>query len=296
MPRLLDEHRPNLIWRVLVDVVGRPAGSPAVRRARGDADAQPPVSDLLAALGPGGSGATPWHRYRGAAWLLVAAVELGADPGDPRLGDAGAALLRESTRSGALAPEGEKLPCATARAAAALAALGFGGELRLSEALAWLESLPHSRDGGWPCRRHGAHGRSCPVTAVALLDASVSTEEVSGRGLARRAAESLMEGTAARVSSRLGWPNLLRVDLAEMLSALARAGVAYDRRLRRALLKLQHMQDERGRWHTEVEAPRSLGLREEAAADDWVTLHAVTAIARYGEEAELPRMFPEKPE
>ena len=47
---LLDEARPNLQWRVLVELIGRPLDSPAVRRARGAANGVEPLASLLAEL------------------------------------------------------------------------------------------------------------------------------------------------------------------------------------------------------------------------------------------------------
>lgn len=296
MPWLLDPQRPNLMWRVLVDVVGRPRESPAVIRARGGADAQPPVSELLAGLQPGGEQrrrVTRWHHFSGLAWRVTAAVQLGADPSDPRL--QGAALrLMNTGHEGTLAPEGEALPCATARVVAALAGLGFGGELRFSEALAWLATLPRAARGGWRCDRHRGDG-GCEVTAAALLAAAESAPAVGGRGLVERAADSLLDGGLSRLAVQLGWPNLLRADLAEALAALARAGVPFDSRMKVALGRLQQLQDDRGRWLATAHPPRSLSLGADLAADGWVTLHAVTAMARYAEAAGLPRMYPERP-
>ena len=88
LPWLLDTGRPNLHWRVLLELIGRPPDSPAVRRARGGANAVGPVAALLADLHPDGTWATParsWARYAGTGWRLAAAVAWGADPEDPRL-------------------------------------------------------------------------------------------------------------------------------------------------------------------------------------------------------------------
>ena len=79
MPWLLDEDRPNLHWRVLVELLRRPVSSPAVLRARGGADAAEPIASLLAELDPDGSWATGvgyWRPYSGPGWRIVAAVQL----------------------------------------------------------------------------------------------------------------------------------------------------------------------------------------------------------------------------
>ena len=54
LPWLLDERHPNLHWRVLAELVGRPLASPAVVRSRGGANAVEPVAALLEALLPDG--------------------------------------------------------------------------------------------------------------------------------------------------------------------------------------------------------------------------------------------------
>ena len=64
LPWLLDDHRPNLLLRVLVELVGRPAGSPAVLRARGGANAVEPVASLPACQGSTHSILRPDHGRR----------------------------------------------------------------------------------------------------------------------------------------------------------------------------------------------------------------------------------------
>ncbi len=106
MPWLLDPSRPNLHWRVLSDLIHRPPDSPAVVRARGGADAVDPIAALLEDLKPDGSwvcDAGPWERFSGPGWRLVAAVQWGADPTDPRLHAASLRLLEEAPGGGAFA-------------------------------------------------------------------------------------------------------------------------------------------------------------------------------------------------
>jgi hypothetical protein len=91
---LLDETRPNLHWRVLVELIGRPAASPAVRRARDRADSAEPVASLLTKLEADGewlSRVPLWVPYRGFGWRF-------ADPG--RSGEA----ARDRSRRGWIGP------------------------------------------------------------------------------------------------------------------------------------------------------------------------------------------------
>lgn len=88
MPWLLDPSRPNLHWRVLTDLIHRPPDSRAVTSARGGADAVDPIATLLEDLSPDGAWVrtTPlWEKFAGPGWRLLAAVQWGGDPTDPRL-------------------------------------------------------------------------------------------------------------------------------------------------------------------------------------------------------------------
>ena len=301
VPWLLDDERPNLLWRVLLELVERPIDSVAVRRARGGASAAAPVAAILAHLLPDGT----WPAEGGAAppvddeTGLQAAVFLGADPEDPRLQALADRLLDRSFRPANTAP------CETARALQALARLGWPKDLRFQERLAWLaEEAPASRTGGWRCRQRGHAGADsgCAVTAVAVLGLLAEMGRTRDRGLLERASEALLEDHLwIGREPPDGWfepghPNLTRTDWVEALWALARARVSYDRRLHGALLKLQNAQDETGRWRMEARSVRTTGLaRAEAAGKPsrWVTLHALVALKAYAVPAGLPRLFPE---
>ena len=177
LPWLLDERQPNLHWRVLTELVGRPADSPAVLRAQGGGSAAQPVARLLADLLPDGtwsSAASTWSRYGGPAWRLIAAVQWGADPSDPRLKAAGERLLETAYGEGGVAVrKGEPpSPIVTARLVQALIGLGFGRHLRVQEALAWIEE-----DAG---ARVGTHGDR-QIAAAALLPALAAGGELRRR-------------------------------------------------------------------------------------------------------------------
>lgn len=283
LPWLLDEHRPNLHWRALVELVGRPADSPAVRRARGGANAVEPVAGLIADLQPDGESTSrlpTWSPYGGPGWRLVAAVQLGADPEDPRLHAASERLLEEAKGDGGLRrpsrPEPD--PKLTARALEAMVALGWSHHPRVQEWLAWLEAT-----AGW---------EEDPVAAVAVVAATGGGRRP---GLAGRAADGLgrlLVASRGRNFTILGHPNLLRTDLAEILGALAGAGIGWRPQWRRLLGKLQNRQDGLGRWSRLAPVPASLGFGEGDHLSRWITLEAVRALLTYAVEAGLPRLFP----
>jgi len=292
VPWLLDERRPNLLWRVLVELVGRPPDSPAVVRARGAASAFEPVAGLLERLAPDGTWmdrAAWWTRYAGRGWRLLAAAAWGADPEDPRLQRGFEHLLAETAGDGGFSSRpGEPLSAPlTGRIVEGLARAGRLRSLRAQEALAWLEE----------------EAALDPVSASATLSA-LSEPPGAGRSrLASRCAEVILDemGSAGRqpAAGRLGHPNLLRTDLLEMLRALAAAGVSFDRRMAVPLQVVQRLQDEQGRWPLGVAAPSSLPVGGErpqpSEPSPWLTLHAVRVLLRYSEEAALPRLFPHRP-
>ncbi len=301
LPWLLDDRHPSLLWRVLVELVGRPADAPAVARPRGGASADEPVATLLAELLPDGSWTTrarTWTPFSGPGWRLVAAVRLGADPEDPRL-RAGAERLLDGLREDGVVvrhPGGEPSPCLAARLVEVMSRLGLGRDRRVETLTAWLEEQPPGASGGWRCPHAGHSGAGgCPVTAVALLAAAAEGAERVRSRLLGRAAGAITVGLPVRAA--LGEVNLDRTDAAECLYALARCGVPYDPRLRPALLRVQAVQDASARWPVDAPAPRSLPTGEGQAKrlSGWVTLRAVVALLRWAAEAKLPRRFPMKP-
>jgi len=294
MSWLLDESRPNLHWRVLVEFVRRPPSSPAVIRARGGADAAEPIASLLADLNPDGTWETDvgyWKPYSGPGWRIVAAVQWGADPTDPRLQAAAERFLETAAGEGGFArgEGGDPVPWLTARMLQALADLGWCRHPRFQEGLAWLEEEASFDDGV-----------ACGVTAAALLGALSACPDQRRPALRSRAVKStlraLVEGRQSL--SHLGHPCLGRTDLAEMLWALARADVPFTPEMGPALARLQRRQIEGGRWRRDVPVPESLPVGVDIGAgkpSQWVSLRCVTALMRYAVEANLPRMYPKKP-
>ena len=287
---MLDEDRPNLHWRVLVELLRRPLTSPAVFRARGGADAAEPIASLLAELNPDGTWATGvgyWRPYSGPGWRIVAAVQWGADPTDPRLHAAAERFLETTAGEGGFARRegGDPVAWLTARMLHALADLGWCRHPRFQEALAWLEEEATIVRG---------------VTAVALLGVLTACPNQPRPALRSRVVEvilrELAEGTRSR--SRLGHPSLGRTDLAEMLSALARADVPFAPEMGPALARLQRKQLPGGIWSRDISPPATLPLGADpptSGPSRWVTLRCVTALMRYAVDANLPRMYPEKP-
>jgi hypothetical protein len=306
LPWLLDQRRPNLHWRVLVELVGRPPESMAVVRARGGADVVEPVASLIADLHPDGTWAADvplWRPYSGPGWRLLAAIQWGANPEDTRLQAAAEALLETAPGEGGFARRegGRAEPWLTARALQGLAELGWCRHSRFQEGLAWLEDGEANHpDGGWRAVGHHGLSRECCITAVALLGALTVCAGQQRKVLRGRAAESLKRIISRRgaAPARLGHPCLGRTDEAEILWALARAGCPLEPGMVAALRRVQRRQMKGGRWRREVAVPRSLPVpatRDPSTFSRWVTLRCVVALMNYAVEARLPRLFPQKP-
>jgi hypothetical protein len=305
LPWLLDPHRPNLHWRVLLELVRRPPESPAVVRARGGSDAVEPVASLIEDLDLEGSWALDvplWRPYAGPGWRLLAAVQWGANPADPRLQSAAEVLLETAPGEGGFARRegGPAIPWLTARVMHGLAELGWCRHPRFQEGLAWLEdSDANHPDGGWRVVGGQSVTGECKVTAVALLGALTACSDLRRQVLQRRSVESVVRTIAAATGSpaRLGHPDLGRTDEAELLWALARAGAPLEPVMVCALKRLQQCQMDGGRWRRDVPVPKSLPAPFEGALGDpsrWVTLKCVVALMHYAVEAQLPRMYPRK--
>ncbi len=100
--------------------------------------------------------------------------------------------------------------------------------------------------------------------------------------------------TNPAASTRIGHPNLLRTDLAEVFSTFASAAVGWRAEWRPALARLQRFQREEGRWRRSSAIPQSLGV-EARQPSKWITFKATKALLAYAVEAELPRLFPFPP-
>jgi hypothetical protein len=223
-----------------------------------------------------------WKPCAGPGWRLIAAVQWGANPEDPRLHAASQVLLETAPGDGGLLRPSSSRPDPqlTARVLETMVALGWGKHPRVQEWSAWFDATD-----GW---------ENDPATAVAVLAACRG----NGRPvLQARAVEGLghaLVNDSDRLA-RLGHPNFLRTDLAEIFANLAAADVGFRRPWRRLLKKLQAGQDGKGRWSRGSRVPRSLAVPEPEQPSKWVTLKAAKALLTYAVEAELPRLFPFPP-
>ena len=275
-------------------------------RARGGSDAVDPVASLIEDLYPDGSWASDvplWRPYSGPGWRMLAAIQWGANPADPRLQAAAEVLLETAPGEGGFArrENGDAVPWLTARLLHGLAELGWCRHPRFQEGLAWLEDGDANHPyGGWRAVGRQSATGECEVTAVALLGALTASSDRPRQVLKERAAESLVRTivSARAVPTRCCHPCLGRTDEVELLWALARAGVSLEPGMDLAVRRVQLRQMEGGRWRRDLPVPESLHVPDQGPLRDpsrWVTLKCVVALMAYAVDAQLPRMYPEKP-
>ena len=298
---LLADDEPGVVWRTLVELLGRPHDSPAAVRARLAARETGAAAILLAQQNPLGYWGSPiayGARWGGTAWHLMALAALGADPEDPRADRAAEVFVEQlQPRSGGFSAAKGRPPaaCFTAEVCVAMARFGYAHHPRVREAVAWLAE----RDGGaglWSCPelRHLVGG-ACPVAAVAVLrfvGELPPSERSQVARLAKRAGEGLVErGLFLEGNAPRGWwtfahPSLGRTDLLDALAALARLGWPAEPPLLAALLGVLGRQDSSGRWAPQQTAPFGDPVGQPSR---WLTLKALVAVAAYGDALGVAR-------
>ena len=298
---LLADDEPGVVWRTLVELLGRPHDSPAVARSRLAARQAGAASGILARQNPLGYWGSPiayGARWGGTSWHLMALAALGADPEDPRVDRAAEVLVEHlRPRSGGFSAAKGRPPaaCFTAEVCVAMARFGYAHHPRVREAVAWLAE----RDGGsglWSCPelRHLVGG-ACPVAAVALLrfvGELPPSERSQVARLSKRAGQGLverglfLEGNAPRGWRTFAHPTLGRTDLLDALWALARLGWPAEPPVLAALLAVLGRQDSGGRWAPQQAAPFGEPVGQPSR---WLTLKGLVAVAAYGDALGVAR-------
>lgn len=293
---LLDDAEPGVVWRTLIDLLGRPHDSPAAQRARLASRGNGATAALFARQSPHGFWGSPsayGAHWGGSAWCLIAAAALGADPEDPRVTRGVETLLDIlAPRAGGFAPAHGKIPaaCFTAEVCTALARFGYAHHPRVREALAWLAERDRGA-GGWSCPelRHLVDG-GCVTAAVAtlrLVGELAPAERRPLQPLADRAERWLLDhglfltGPAPRGWYAFAHPVLSRADLVDALAALALLRRPLAPPIAAALAAVLTRQEADGRWVQRAAVPFGEARGEPSR---WVTLKALIAVAVWGEQ------------
>ncbi len=301
LPWLLASGDAALRYRVLVDLLDRPAEDPDVRQARAGIPASPIVAGILGAQHPEGYWAEPestyWPKYRATHWQIILLAELGLDASHPavQLGLRHMASAIADIGAEDAVARGEVLWCYTGNTLRYLGRMGLGaGEAAIHAAERLIELA--GRDPLWTCKY--SHGETCAWGTVKALRGLTALPEGARPTGAQQVIESAADlllsldyeaASAGAGTTEHGWetdwlkfgfPSFYESDLLEALDALAEAGYGCHPSYRRLLTLVLQKQDGQGRWVLE----NSFNGRMHADVDvkglpsPWLTLRALRAL------------------
>jgi len=307
---------PFVEYRARIDLLGQPAGEPAVRDARGAMLADPRVLALLDELADWPGTVISSHKSAGQPFhKLTFVADLGLDLHDPGVEPIVAAVLAHRSEEGPFqlpmniprhfggsgAEEWAWALCDAPLIVYGLSGLGLRDHPVVRAALVHLVGLV--RENGWPCavskelgrfRGPGRKDDPCPFATLAMLKALAPYDDLRDGPAARAGAETILAlwensrtrhpfqfhmGTDFRkVKAPFVWYDLLHV-----LDVLSRfPWLLGDARFRDMLATLMGKADEAGRYTPEsvwtAWKAWEFGQKKEPSA--WVTLLAWRIVAR----------------
>ncbi|MHB9033347.1 MAG: nitrogen fixation protein NifH [Anaerolineae bacterium] len=318
-----DETLPSMRYLALRSLLDLAEDDSQVRAARAQLMANGPVPRILEHEAPEGYWFKPGpgyeDKYHSTAWQVILLAQLGVDGRDPRVHKAGEYVLEHSRAPNGCfsitATNSGTIHCLAGNLCAALLDLGFGGDPRLEQAVAWLarsitgEGIAPSEATRARVRylRSGncAPGFCCSannrepcawgaVKAVVALGKLPPAERMPGvqaaveRGTAfllsrNPAAADYPMGYAAKPSGtwfKLGMPISYMADVLQVLEALAALGYAGDPRLQQAFEWLLARQDAQDRWTMEnsFNGKTWADIETKGQPSKWVTLRALRVL------------------
>jgi hypothetical protein len=299
---LLEGDDPSLRYRVLTELLDVSRESSEAMVLQDALMESGPVAHILSKQEPGGHWGQEEHfyqrsKYKGTVWNVILLAELGAKPGDPRIGRACDFLCRWAQGpSGGFTykggPEGgvkPSLPCLAANMVFSMTRLGFGDGppvLRARDYIANVYAEGCSREQYRRCP-------ACRSGKVKVLKALVEVPE-SGRSEAEeRAVATLSEAVLAdclpsdvhrTAPARpewqlLGYPHMWDTDILEMLDVLTKVG-RWDERMRPALEIILSKQTDLGHWMMEKSFNKRFltSIERDGKPSRWVTLRALSML------------------
>lgn len=299
---LLASREPAIRRLVHRDLLGEPAPEDAASILDG-----PIVRGLLARQQPdGGFGGHPYNKWVGAHWRLVALVELGIPPGEPRALRALETVLDwlcgASHRGNVPVINGLARRCGSqeGNALAVASRLGMADDERTRLLATGLMEWQWP-DGGWNCdRRPEAHRSSFHETLIpvwGIYEYALATGDRDAAATARRGAELLLEHRLFRTMATgepmhpdwltPHWPPYWHYDVLQALVVLHRLGLGDDPRTADAVEGIRQRRRADGHWRASTRwwrpppstrASEAVDWRMDDAGDRMVTLRAMTVL------------------
>ena len=301
---------PSVNYRVLTDLLGRPASDPEVLAARAKIGAKGWAEEILKFQFPDGRWVNPdpatddlyRPKYLTGNWQLLVLSELGLPALHPRVRSTIERLWeREGGPSGGLGGTGSEL-CFTGNALRYLSRLGDPADPRLDALVEWLVRTQKA-DGGWHCFESSVGTLDCweALAGFAALARSRWTDGV--RRAVERGAEFYLERRLLREGSvpyapwfRIHYPVHYYYDFLVGLDVLTELGYGRDPRLDPAFDLLYAKRNPDGSWnldaaHPDLDATAGYAPRAPifpylleplGQPSRWATVRALTVLRRAG--------------
>ena len=318
---LLEDDNPSVKYLALRDILGKPATSSEVKRARREIMTGGIVPKILSRQSPGGY----WEKeedfyirtkYKGTVWQLIILAELLADGEDPRIKKACEFILNwsQDRESGGFSYRGSRdrggqhsgvFPCLTGNMTWSLIRFGYLDDPRIRRAVDWITTYGRFDDGAgrppaaWPYDRFEAcWGKHTCLPGVvkglkALAEIPPGKRDKDVGAFIQNAAEYILKHRLYKRSHdpsraakpkwmKLWFPWIWDVDVLEMLLILT--GLGYkDERMNDALDLVLSKQNEKGQWNLEMtnNGRFQVDIERRGKPSKWVTLNALRVLKRY---------------
>ena len=260
---------PSVRTRYFIEVEGRAAGDPRVRRARKTIGKIGWAAELLSHQWPDGHWVTPRTsgrdlyrpKYIVTNWLAIVLADLGMTRSDPRIGRTARLLIdRWSRRGDDLSGSGGEI-CVTGNAVRTLVRFGYLNHPAVQRSIDWILRAQKS-DGGWHCfpSRTGTLDGWEGLAALAEIPEEARNDRV--RISIERGAEFYLERRLMHEGDgsyepwfRIHYPNHYYYDILVGLKILSRLGYGKDRRMKTPLNWLRRKRRPDGSWSLDTTHP-----------------------------------------
>jgi len=318
---LLEKDNPSVRYFALTGLMGCSRNGSDVKQAKQAIMEVGAVPKILSKQKDGGYWGKPEDfyirsKYKGTVWSLILLAELGADGEDERVKKACEFIMENSQdrESGGFAYRGTAknggqhsgvLPCLTGNMVFSLIRFGYLYDRRVQRGIEWIVGCQRFDDRvksapiGWPYdkfpRCWGTH--TCHMGVVKALKALAEipdekrSEEV--KNTIEKGAEYMLahhiykrSHNLSKVSKpewlKLGFPNMWKTDVLEILEILTRLGYK-DKRMQDAVDLVLSKQDAQGRWKLEntLNGRMQVNIEEKDKPSKWITLNARKALKEF---------------
>jgi hypothetical protein len=305
---LLSEGQPWVIYRTLVDILGKDESDAEVMVAKAAITEAQPVEAIFARQTPEGGWEKDYLCYSCSSQhqgdtmgLLSVFADFGLTAEDERVARACEFVLRFQKDSGDFSvvyDDSQTFICLTSNTVRSLAALGLLDDERVQRAYQYIVDTQRL-DGGWIHSKSARRGQrredvpSCPHATLNVLWALAEHPELRESQIAKNGAGVLLRHWEERTRPYgwgigSSWPKLKYpfswYGLLKYVDVLSRfAFLRDDPHLREVVDLLVARQDGDGRWWAESTYKywKAFDFGQKKAPSPWITFLALRAIKRY---------------